>query len=195
MAIQSSKFWQGNLCCSPIQHPDHTLSSHYPASLLPADAASPQVGSRPQIPLLQNFQQIVELKESAKVLVDVAKQDANHQFTDLKEILETWRLRAPNDWESLLHWQDVLVWRNQIYNIVINAFRNMSEIAPQLHQLGYRDKAWSVNKLGAVATLHGSPDTCLSILNTMYGYNAMEVQVRGRKGPGARQEGVVLGAL
>ena len=50
------------------------------------------------------------------------------------------RLRTPNDWESLLHWQDVLVWRNQIYNIVINAFRNMAEIAPQLHQLGYKDK-------------------------------------------------------
>ena len=27
-----------------------------------------------------------------------------------------------------------------------------------------------------VATAHGQPDTCLSILNTMYGYNAMEVQ-------------------
>ena len=32
------------------------------------------------------------------------------------------------------------MWRNQIYTIVINAFRNMAEIAPQLHQLGYKDK-------------------------------------------------------
>ena len=32
------------------------------------------------------------------------------------------RLRQPNEWESPLHWQDVLMWRNQIHNIVINAF-------------------------------------------------------------------------
>jgi hypothetical protein len=34
----------------------------------------------------------------------------------------TLRLRQPNEWESPLHWQDVLMWRNQIHNIVINAF-------------------------------------------------------------------------
>ncbi len=38
------------------------------------------------------------------------------------------------------------MWRNTIYNIVINAFRGYADVAPQLHQLGYRDKAWSVNR-------------------------------------------------
>lgn len=61
------------------------------------------------------------------------------------------RLRTPNEWDSLTHWQDVLLWRNHIYNVVIGAFNNMQEIAPQLHQMGYRDKAWSVNKLGHIA--------------------------------------------
>lgn len=61
----------------------------------------------------------------------------------------------------------------------LQAFCNHQEIDTKLHQLGYRDKAWSVNRLGAVATAHGLPDTCLNILNTMYGYNAMEVQVGG----------------
>ena len=32
------------------------------------------------------------------------------------------------------------MWRNHIYNIVINAFKNVADVAPQLHQLGYRDK-------------------------------------------------------
>jgi transformation/transcription domain-associated protein len=49
------------------------------------------------------------------------------------------------------HWQDLLVWRNNIYNTVIAAFNRMSDVAPQLHQMGYRDKAWSVNKLGHIA--------------------------------------------
>ena len=38
------------------------------------------------------------------------------------------------------------------------------------------DKAWSVNRLGHVARLHNLPDTCVHIINTMYGFNAMEVQ-------------------
>ena len=39
-------------------------------------------------------------------------------------------------------WSDVLTWRNAIYNVVINAFKHMGDIAPHLHQLGYKDKAW-----------------------------------------------------
>jgi hypothetical protein len=58
----------------------------------------------------------------------------------------------------------------------MQAFSHLAESNPGLHQLGYRDKAWAVNKLGMVATGHGLPDTCLSVLNTMYGYGAMEVQ-------------------
>lgn len=50
----------------------------------------------------------------------------------------TLRLRTPNEWESLVHWQDVLVWRNQIYNIVINSFGSMTHLAANLHQLGYK---------------------------------------------------------
>lgn len=38
------------------------------------------------------------------------------------------------------------MWRNQIYNIVITAFKDLNETNPQLYQLGYRDKAWNVNK-------------------------------------------------
>lgn len=36
------------------------------------------------------------------------------------------------------------MWRNHIYNIVINAFKNVADVAPQLHQLGYRDKVQSL---------------------------------------------------
>lgn len=64
----------------------------------------------------------------------------------LQDILETWRLRTPNEWERLGTWAGVLLWRNSIYNSVISSFKNLAEVNPVLHQLGYRDKAWSVNK-------------------------------------------------
>ncbi|WIA37453.1 hypothetical protein OEZ86_014371 [Tetradesmus obliquus] len=138
----------------------------------------PDTGCAPQLALLQVFQQLVELRESGRVLADVMNQQqrSDQQYSDTKDILETWRLRTPNEWDSLVHWQDVLLWRNHIYNVVIGAFNSMQEIAPQLHQMGYRDKAWSVNKLGHIAYKHGCPDVCITVINNMYGYNAMEVQ-------------------
>ena len=49
--------------------------------------------------------------------------------------METWRLRLPNEWEPLSHWADLLMWRNHMYNTVINVFRNLAELAPHLHQV------------------------------------------------------------
>ena len=50
----------------------------------------------------------------------------------------------------------------------------MSMVCPP--QLGYRDKAWSVNRLGSVARRHGYGEACTRIINSLYGFNAMEVQ-------------------
>eukprot|EP00798_Chlamydomonas_sp_ICE-L_P011531 gene11531-34243_t len=143
-------------------------------------AASTELPATCEIKL--SFQQLVELQESARIFVYLAQATnglacrTDNAFTDLEDIMKTWRLRSPNEWESLLHWQDIIIWRNHVYDFVINAFRNMAELDPMMHQLGYKDKAWAVNKLGALATLHGCTDTCLGILNNLYGYNAMEVQ-------------------
>ncbi len=49
--------------------------------------------------------------------------------------METWRLRMANEWEPLSHWADLLMWRNHMYNTVINVFRNLAELAPHLHQV------------------------------------------------------------
>ncbi|GAX77356.1 hypothetical protein CEUSTIGMA_g4802.t1 [Chlamydomonas eustigma] len=138
----------------------------------------PEIAVVPQAQLLQVFQQLVELRESVRILVDLANGNTkrDHQFTEMKEILETWRIRRPNVWESLLHWQDVLLWRNQIHNIVINAFSNPEVVGPDLHQLGFKEKAWSVNQLASVATTHGCTDFALSALNNLYGYSSMEMR-------------------
>ena len=110
----------------------------------------PEICIMPSIPLLASFQQLTELGESAHILQDLTR---NHgrgpietQYSHLKDILETWRLRTPNEWERVSTWSDVMLWRNVIYNIVINAFQSVKEVAPHLHQLGYRDRAWSVNR-------------------------------------------------
>eukprot|EP00252_Welwitschia_mirabilis_P021819 TRINITY_DN5712_c0_g1_i1.p1 TRINITY_DN5712_c0_g1~~TRINITY_DN5712_c0_g1_i1.p1 ORF type:complete len:3567 (+),score=681.06 TRINITY_DN5712_c0_g1_i1:1467-10703(+) len=146
----------------------------------------PEMSVQSHITLLQQFQQLVEIQESAKVLVEITN-GSKHAgtgslggmqsgYVDLKDILETWRLRTPNEWDNLSVWYDLLQWRNHMYNNVINAFKDFLSSNPQLHQLGYRDKAWSVNKLAHVARKQGLYDVCVNILNKMYGFPQMEVQ-------------------
>ncbi|KAG6647142.1 hypothetical protein I3843_07G057100 [Carya illinoinensis] len=145
----------------------------------------PEMSVHARIPLLQQFQQLVEVQESAKVLVDIANGNKlsgssvgvhGNIYADLKDILETWRLRTPNEWDNMCVWYDLLQWRNEMYSAVIDAFKDFGTTNPQLHLLGYRDKAWSVNRLAHIARKQGLYDVCMTILEKMYGHSTMEVQ-------------------
>lgn len=147
----------------------------------------PEMSVHARIPLLQQFQQLVEVQESARILVDIANGNKvsggsgvgvhGNLYSDLKDILETWRLRTPNEWDNMSVWYDLLQWRNEIYSAVIDAFKDFGNSNQQLHHLGYRDKAWNVNKLARIACKQGLYDICISILEKMYGHSTMEVQV------------------
>ncbi|KAJ7564762.1 hypothetical protein O6H91_02G032300 [Diphasiastrum complanatum] len=147
----------------------------------------PDMAVQSHIPLLQQFQQLVELQESARVLMEIGNSNKLQpqqppqmhgagQYADLKDILETWRLRIPNNWDELTVWNDLMLWRSHVYNVVINAFKGISETNPQLHQLGFRDKAWTVNKLAYIARKQGLNEVCVTVLDKMYGFLTMEVQ-------------------
>ncbi|KAL4439666.1 hypothetical protein ABPG75_002667 [Micractinium tetrahymenae] len=128
-------------------------------------------------PVLHTFQRIVELQESWRIMVEFNTHGgAGQQYQEHKDICETWKLRTPNEWEPIQWWSQLLSWRNQVYNLTIRQFGALQSIAPNMHQMGYRDKAWSVNRLGRIARLHHQPEACVQIINTLYGFNAMEVQ-------------------
>lgn len=147
----------------------------------------PEMSVHARIPLLQQFQQLVEVQESARIYVDIAngnKHSGNsvvgahgNMYADLKDISETWRLRTPNEWDNMSIWYDQLQWRNEMYNVVIDAFKDFGTTNSQLHHLGYREKAWNVNKLAHIARKQGLYDVCVMVLDKMYGYSTMEVQV------------------
>ncbi|OWM88959.1 hypothetical protein CDL15_Pgr020913 [Punica granatum] len=147
----------------------------------------PEMSVHARVSLLQQFQQLVEVQESARVLMDISNGNKQHSgnsmvgahgslYADLKDILETWRLRTPNEWDNMSVWYDLLQWRNEMYNVVIDAFKDFGSTNPQLHHLGYRDKAWNVNKLAHIARKQGLYDVCVTILEKMYGHSTMEVQ-------------------
>lgn len=146
----------------------------------------PDMSVLSRTPLLQQFQQLVEIQESARILMDISNGNkpnsgssgagVNNGYAELKDTLETWRLRTPNEWDNLPVWYDLLQWRNEMYNAVIDAFKDHSSTNPQLHHLGYRDKAWNVNKLAHIARKQGLNDVCVTILDKMYGHSTMDVQ-------------------
>ncbi|XP_010444949.1 PREDICTED: transformation/transcription domain-associated protein-like [Camelina sativa] len=146
----------------------------------------PEMSLHARVPLLQQFQQLVEVQESSRIYVDITNGSkvpgnaavggqGNH-YADLKDILETWRLRTPNEWDNMTIWYDMLQWRNEMYNVVIDAFKDFITSNTQLHHLGYRDKAWNVNKLARIARKQGLYDVSVQILEKMYGHSQMEVQ-------------------
>ncbi|KAF8410450.1 hypothetical protein HHK36_002979 [Tetracentron sinense] len=148
----------------------------------------PEMSVQSRIPLLQQFQQLVEVQESARLIVNIAngsKQLAGSSvagihcggYMDLKDILGTWRLRTPNEWDNMSVWYDLLHWRNEMYNVIIDAFKDVGTTNPQFHHLVYRDKAWNINKLAHVTRKQGLYDVCVTILEKMYGHSTMEVQV------------------
>ncbi|KAI4314757.1 hypothetical protein L6164_027634 [Bauhinia variegata] len=146
----------------------------------------PEMSVHARIPLLQQFQQIVEIQESSRIIVDISngnKLSGNsvvggqgNLYADLRDILETWRLRTPNEWDNMSVWYDLLQWRNEMYNAVIEAFKDCAASNPQLHHLGYRDKAWNVNRLAHMARKQGLHEVCANILDKLYGHSTMEVQ-------------------
>lgn len=121
-----------------------------------------------RLPLLQSFQNIVELKESCKIFLDLnmGSSQPNHPFKDVREIMESWRLRQPNEYESLSSWQDLFMWRNQVHNLVVRILGNPENEYHNgpLGQLGYKEKAWTVNRLASIFTLHGCTDSTLNTL-------------------------------
>lgn len=145
----------------------------------------PSICFQSRIPLLQQFQQLVEIQESARVLciasssqlLEISTVGTQGQFAESKKILENWRVRTPNEWDDLSFWYDVLQWRNEIYSSVIHGVEDFGATNPQLNYVGYKDKAWNINKLAHVARKQGLHDVCVSILGNLYGHPTMDVKV------------------
>merc|ERR1711871_159330 len=67
----------------------------------------PDTGIHTFMPLLEIFQQFVELQESAKILDELNNSTRNTTLTEqgickIKNILSTWQERLPNKWDSVI---------------------------------------------------------------------------------------------
>lgn len=91
---------------------------------------------------LLQVQQFVELQESSYILNELnalsrhgaVNINVEQKIDNLRTVLRTWRERLPLEDESLVIWDDVLTWRNQVYTIIANVLEALDSVAKQTIQ-------------------------------------------------------------
>ncbi|KAL8689809.1 MAG: hypothetical protein Q9218_004603, partial [Villophora microphyllina] len=137
------------------------------------------------IPILQNFQQLVELHDANVICTSLngtTSANLDQKSQELKLLLGTWRDRLPNVWDDINAWQDLVNWRQHIFQLINRTYLNL---LPQQQNntsgnsyayRGYHETAWIINRFAHVARKHQLPDVCISQLSKIYTLPNIEIQ-------------------
>jgi transformation/transcription domain-associated protein len=148
-----------------------------PANLSPA-----------HIPLLQHFQQFVELQEAVKIfgsLSTTTSQNLEKKSSDLKLVLQAWRERLPNIHDDISIWSDLVAWRQNVFHAINKTYIPLITPNPQSNSAtgntntygyrGYHETAWIINRFAHVARKHDLLDVCFGLLNKIYTLPNIEI--------------------
>ncbi|TQS39408.1 hypothetical protein Golomagni_00069 [Golovinomyces magnicellulatus] len=138
------------------------------------------------IPLLQNFQQLVELHDASVIcqsIVQTNQSNLDAKSTELKLLLGTWRDRLPNVWDDINAWQDLVTWRQHIFSLINTAYLNLIPVqgnqsanGASFAYRGYHETAWIINRFAHVARKHQLPEVCINQLGRIYTLPNIEIQ-------------------
>lgn len=137
------------------------------------------------IPILQNFQQLVELHDAQVICASLAQttaQNLDAKSQELKLLLGTWRDRLPNVWDDINAWQDLVTWRQHIFHLINRTY--LALLPPQQGNAtgnsyayrGYHETAWIINRFAHVARKHQLPEVCINQLSRIYTLPNIEIQ-------------------
>jgi transformation/transcription domain-associated protein len=137
------------------------------------------------IPLLQNFQQLVELHDASVICQSLSQTNQGNldvKSGELKLLLGTWRDRLPNVWDDITAWQDLVTWRQHIFGLINTTY--LALLPPQGQNAsgasfayrGYHETAWIINRFAHVARKHQLPEVCISQLSRIYTLPNIEIQ-------------------
>ncbi|KAI0167042.1 hypothetical protein GGR52DRAFT_581740 [Hypoxylon sp. FL1284] len=137
------------------------------------------------IPLLHNFQQLVELHDASIICQSLANTNQTNldvKSGELKLLLGSWRDRLPNIWDDITDWQDLVTWRQHIFGLINSTYL---QLLPQQGQgangasfayRGYHETAWIINRFAHVSRKHSLPDVCINQLSRIYTLPNIEIQ-------------------
>ena len=136
-------------------------------------------------PILQGFQQLVELHDARMIfqslhVTNAANLDAKSQ--ELKLLLGSWRDRLPNVWDDINAWQSLVTWRQHIFQQINKTYLGLiqptgnTNTGTSFAYRGYHETAWIINRFAHVARKHQLPEVCISQLSKIYTLPNIEIQ-------------------
>ena len=137
------------------------------------------------IPILQGFQQLVELHDAQLIFQSLHSTNASNLDTksqELKLLLGSWRDRLPNLWDDINAWQSLVTWRQHIFQQINSTYLNLiqpasaSNAGNSFAYRGYHETAWIINRFAHVARKHHLPEVCISQLSKIYTLPNIEIQ-------------------
>jgi transformation/transcription domain-associated protein len=140
------------------------------------------------IPLLQNFQQLVELHDASVICNSLSTtkfENLDVKSGELKLLLGSWRDRLPNTWDDILAWQDLVTWRQHIFGLINTHYLsliprpeggNQNTSGASFAYRGYHETAWIINRFAHVARKHNLPEVCVNQLSRIYTLPNIEIQ-------------------
>ncbi|KAI8643328.1 hypothetical protein BD408DRAFT_342632 [Parasitella parasitica] len=151
----------------------------------------PPVVTHSHMPLLQIFQQYLELSEASQIfksLSSTTAQNLDQRSAELRSILGTWRERLPNMWDDINVWSDLVAWRQHIFSAINRTYlplipslqpaagQNNSGNGHSYAYRGYHETAWIINRFAHVARKHQLYDVCINYLTKIYTLPNIEIQ-------------------
>eukprot|EP00536_Pseudo-nitzschia_multiseries_P000672 jgi/Psemu1/233891/estExt_Genewise1.C_80142 len=128
-------------------------------------------GSCAHAELLHFFHRLVEIRESGQIMVETNNHSTGKTLPDLKNLLNAWRHRLPNDEEELTVWDEIFTWRAHMFNAITSNFHwSEPSILATLH-----DRPWTAIRMSTVARKHGMQQTAFLLLNRITDNRAMDV--------------------
>lgn len=137
------------------------------------------------VPLLQNFQQLVEMHDASVICQSLSSTNASNldvKSGELKLLLTAWRDRLPNVWDDITAWQDLVTWRQHIFNLINKTYLDLlpqgqnATGASSFAYRGFHETAWIINRFAHVARKHNLPEVCISQLSRIYTLPNIEIQ-------------------
>lgn len=128
-------------------------------------------GSQSHASLLHYFHRLVEIRESGQIMVETSNHSTGRTLPDLKNLLNAWRHRLPNDYEKLTIWDDVFTWRSHMFSAITKNFQwSEPNTLATLH-----DTPWTDIRIAKTARKQGTRDVALLLLNKLTGNRSMDV--------------------
>lgn len=119
-------------------------------------------GSPAHASLLHQFHRLVEIRESGQIMVESNNHSKGRTLPDLKNLLNAWRYRLPNDWEPISTWDEIITWRSHMFSAVVTSFQSLCDpnTLAALH-----DRPWTAIRMAKTARKQGSREVALLVLH------------------------------